>query len=210
MINSLTTALQPLALALSANQQQQLLIYLDQLEKWNKAYNLTAIRDRHKMISHHIVDSLMLLPYLTGASLIDIGTGAGLPGIPLAITRPALSVNLLDSNGKKCRFLTHIRQVLQLNNTQIFHQRVEQHNNQYDLVTARAVASLRQLWQWAQPLLSPNGKLLAMKGQLPQAEISDLHRHHSVDVEVHPLTLLAQDPAKRHVVAISAQTTVSD
>lgn len=203
MTDSLTTALHPLNLILSDNQHQQLLTYLDQLEKWNKAYNLTAIRDRNRMVSHHLIDSLMLLPYLNGASVIDIGTGAGLPGIPLAIARPDLSISLLDSNGKKCRFLKHVKQSLQLDNIDVFYQRAEQHTQQYELVTARAVASLEQLWQWARPLLKPGGHLVAMKGQLPQSEINQLHKHYAVNVEIHPLKLLTEQSAERHVIKLS-------
>ena len=114
-----------LGLELGVEAQQQLLAFIDLLAKWNKTYNLTAVRDPEQMVARHLLDSLSILPYLDAARVLDIGTGAGLPGIPLALARPGLRVTLLDSNAKKIRFITQAVHELGLDNIEVVHTRVE-------------------------------------------------------------------------------------
>ena len=132
-----------LGLDLSETQIRQLLDYLALLVKWNKVYNLTALRDPAQMLSKHLLDSLALIPYLDAESLLDVGTGAGLPGIPVAICRPQMAVTLLDSNAKKTRFLQQVKAELKLSNVTIVHGRVEQVDlPKFAINTARAFASV--------------------------------------------------------------------
>ena len=158
------------------------LAYIYLLIKWNKAYNLTAIRDPFAMITHHIMDSLAVLPFIRGNSLVDVGSGAGLPGIPFAITQPDLHIVLLDSNQKKAAFLREIKRQLHLNNVMIYAQRAEDfHIDQYfDTVSCRALTTLQQFVQWTKHLISTQGLWLAMKGHIPKHELSILNRPYQV------------------------------
>lgn len=158
-----------------------LLDYLGQLLRWNKAYNLTAVREPAAMVSRHLLDSLSVLPWIQGPRVLDIGTGPGLPGIPLALARSDWQVDLLDSNGKKARFL--IQQVARLGlGSQVLQLRVEQYHPErsYDTVVSRALAPLAQLAQWAEPLLSPGGRLVAMKSARVDEELSALPKRFNV------------------------------
>jgi len=150
--------------------------YLRLLLHWNRAYNLTAIRDPQQMVSRHLLDSLTLLPYIHQQSLADLGSGAGLPGIPLALARPQLQVTLVESNGKKARFLREVARQLALNNVEIVHLRIEAFARaaHYPHITARALASLADIVQAGGHLLAPKGQFLAMKGVYPSKEISAL------------------------------------
>ena len=152
--------------------------YLLLLEKWNQAYNLTAIRDMDSMITLHILDSLAILPWVHGARLLDVGTGAGLPGIPLALARPDLQVVLLDSNGKKVRFLQEVKRTLALNNVDIVQTRVENYHptHGFDTITSRAFSDLQQMLTNTKHLIAQNGIWLAMKGRYPQAELVNMTR----------------------------------
>lgn len=174
--------------------------YLELLEKWNKAYNLTAIRDPQLMIDLHLLDSLATLPFITGNEIIDVGTGPGLPGMVLAICLPGKNFTLLDSNGKKTRFLTQVKMELGINNVSIFNERVEKHTQQgyYDHVISRAFASLEDMINWTLPLPNENGNFLAMKGVYPESEIQQLPD----DVEVQDITSLTVTnvEAERHLV----------
>ena len=172
-------------LHLSCNEKQinQLLNYLDLLERWNKAYNLTAIRDPFDMINLHLLDSLAISVELQGDRFIDVGTGPGLPGIPLAIMNQNKNFTLLDSNGKKTRFLFQTKLELGLDNISEVNQRVQDfHPKQtYDCVLSRAFSSLGDMVENCQHLLNQNGYFLAMKGKLPQAELSELPKNYKVE-----------------------------
>jgi 16S rRNA (guanine527-N7)-methyltransferase len=160
----------------AAEVRERLLQYLDLLERWNQAYNLTAVRDPQQMISRHLLDSLSVLPWLESLSLLDAGTGAGLPGVPLAIMRPEFEVTLLDSAGKKIRFLGHVKRALGLANVHILQQRLEsaELNAAVSCIISRAFASLPKYAAAARHLLQPDTRLLAMKGRCPDEEIADL------------------------------------
>lgn len=148
-------------------------LYLELLDKWNKVYNLTAIRDPSNMVTHHIMDSLAIQPWIKGSRLLDVGTGAGLPGIPLAIARPNLQVTLLDSNGKKIQFLREVKRQLKLENVEIVQTRANIYHPDltFDTVTSRAVSDIASLLNWTHHLLSPSGIWLAMKGRVPADEL---------------------------------------
>lgn len=152
--------------------------YLLLLHKWNAAYNLTAVRDLDSMIGKHILDSLAILPWLQGNKIIDVGTGAGLPGIPLAIAKPETQFVLLDSNGKKTRFLNEVKRQLDLKNLEIVQFRVENYhpNAGFDTVISRAFSSLEQMIHWTQHLIAKDGLWLAMKGRYPDAELAAIHQ----------------------------------
>jgi len=153
---------------------QPLLTYLGLLHKWNHAYNLTAIRDIDSMVTRHLLDSLAILPWIKAPKLLDVGTGAGLPGIPLAIGLPDVQVVLLDSNGKKVRFLQEVKRVLSLNNVEIVQTRAENYHpaHGFDTVTSRAFSDLKQMVDWTEHLIAPNGIWLAMKGRCPETELA--------------------------------------
>ena len=158
-------------LELPAGAQAKLLAYLDLLAKWNRTYNLTAVRDPGEMVSRHLLDSLAVLPYMHGKSLADLGSGAGLPGIPLAIARPDVAVTLVESNGKKTRFLREAVRSLPLSNVTVDQARVQDATGAFDTITARAFASLPDMLAWAGHLLAPNGRWLALKGRADPAEL---------------------------------------
>jgi 16S rRNA (guanine527-N7)-methyltransferase len=160
---------------LEAGQVARLLAYLDLLERWNRTYNLTAVRDPAEMVTRHLLDSLSVLPWVTGPRLLDAGTGAGLPGIPLAIARPALDVTLLDSSGKKVRFLGHARRELGLDNAHPVQARLEEYQpgSEFSTIVSRAFASLAAFTRAARHLAG-SARLLAMKGRYPAAELDDL------------------------------------
>jgi len=161
---------------------EQLLNFIKLIEKWNKAYNLTAIRDREEMARLHILDSLAIAPHIEGKRVIDIGTGAGLPGIPLAICLPEIDFTLLDSNAKKTRFVQQVVLELKLKNVEVLHSRVENYHPEktYDAVLTRAFAGLSDIVRLTAHLLSKDGVLLAMKGQNPDAELAGIAAKKSV------------------------------
>lgn len=173
--------------ALAAHQQAQHLkhftTYLDLLEKWNKTYNLTAIRTRVDMISKHIQDSLAILPYVQGTSLLDVGSGAGLPGLPIAICRPDLHVVLLDSNGKKTRFLAEVVRTLGLQNIHVEQNRVEDYRpaTRFDTVISRAFSNLAQFIGSSAHLIADNGIWLGMKGRYPAKELAAMNKPYRIE-----------------------------
>lgn len=179
-----------LGLKLDDSQLERLTAYLDLLQRWNKAYNLTAIRDRNAMITKHLLDSLAIASHIEGQRFIDVGTGAGLPGIPLAIIYPERFFTLLDSNGKKTRFLFQVKTQLGLGNVDIANARVEQFVPAVppDAVLTRAFADLGDTTHWCGGLLPSGAKLYAMKAQQVEQELDGLDDrfklHDVVDLEV--------------------------
>ncbi|EAR62563.1 16S rRNA (guanine(527)-N(7))-methyltransferase RsmG [Neptuniibacter caesariensis] len=172
---ALKQGISQLGLALSEHQIDQLIRYLNLLIKWNKAYNLTAVRNPMEMIDRHLIDSLSVVPFIEGKRIIDVGSGPGLPGIPLAICYPELPVTTLDSNGKKTRFQLQVKGELGLNNLTVVNERVENCNFEpFDQVISRAFASLEDMINWTQQLCHQEGVFLAMKGLYPEEELSAL------------------------------------
>jgi len=150
---------------------QRLLDYQALLERWNGTYNLTAVRDPAEMVTRHLLDSLAILPYVQGQTLADLGTGPGLPGIVLAIAAPGREILLVDSNGKKVRFLREAIRALKLDGVRVVQSRVEDVQGQFDCITARAFATLADMLGWGGHLLAPEGVWLAMKGKRPDDEL---------------------------------------
>jgi len=182
---------------------EPLLAYLALLARWNATYNLTAIREPREMLVKHLLDSLAMHAHLDGiASLADLGTGPGLPGIPLAIARPQLRVTLVESNGKKARFLREAARQLKLGNIEVAESRIEAFDapGRFDAITARALATLPLILALGGHLLAPGGRLLAMKGVLPEDEIAALPAGWRV-AAVHPLQVPGLE-AERHLVEI--------
>ncbi|MBX9912640.1 MAG: 16S rRNA (guanine(527)-N(7))-methyltransferase RsmG [Pseudomonadaceae bacterium] len=179
-----------LGVSLSAEQQTQLLAYLSLLIKWNKAYNLTAVRNPDEMVSRHLLDSLSLVPFIDGDTWLDVGSGGGMPGIPLAILFPEKNFTLLDSNGKKTRFLTQVKLELKLSNVQVINARVEslQPEQPFAGIVSRAFSSLADFSNWTRHLGDQHTQWLAMKGLHPNDELhalpSDfiLHGEHALAV----------------------------
>ncbi len=188
---------------LPVDAQAKLSAYLDLLSKWNRVYNLTAIRERQRMESHHVEDALAVLPYLPEAPdvrLLDVGSGAGIPGIPLAIARPEWCVVLLDANGKKVTFLTQAVIELGLANARAVASRVEDYTSdaRFDVVISRAFSDLRTFAESALRQVADNGVIVAMKGAFPQAEIDALPN--GVDVAATPALDVPGLDAQRHLV----------
>lgn len=184
-----------------------LLDYLALLLRWNRTYNLTAVRDPREMVTKHLLDSLAMHPHVDGlardgGALADLGTGAGLPGIPLAIAKPGLRVTLVESAGKKARFMREAVRHLKLADVQVAESRIEALDlpGAFDAITARALATLPLLVEWGGPLLKPDGRLLAMKGVEPAEEIAALPEGWAVEA-VHPLRVPGL-PAQRHLVVV--------
>jgi 16S rRNA (guanine527-N7)-methyltransferase len=171
---TLVAGARQLQVALDDTAADALLRLLDELAHWNRAYNLTAITDRAAMLTHHLLDSVSVAPFVQGSTLADVGTGAGFPGLPLALIAPRRRCVLIDSNGKKQRFVAHAARTLGLANVEALHARVEQLRpaQPFDTVVARACTALPQLLAWVMPLCGPNTRVLAMKGRLPEAEIA--------------------------------------
>ena len=178
----LESGLTELSLAQEPCKVAPLLAFVELIAKWNKTYNLTAVRDREAMVRLHLLDSLAILPWVEGRRVIDLGTGAGLPGIPLAICRPDIEFTLLDSNAKKTRFVQQAALELKLNNVRICRQRAEHYSPEalFDGAICRALADLQDSIDLSRHLLMPGGVLLAMKGQAPKAELERLSVKSSV------------------------------
>ena len=198
----LQSGLKEMGLDLSGEQQDKLLAYVEMLKKWNKTYNLTALRDESQIISHHLLDSLTLPPYLEGAqTMLDVGSGGGQPGIPAAVCRPDLQITLLDANTKKTSFLQQAAIELELKNVRIVSGRVEAVQGlQADVITSRAFAELADFVNWTAHLLQDGGCWAAMKGVYPAAEIDRLPG--SVCVERVDKIRVPQLNAERHMVIL--------
>lgn len=184
--------------------QAKLLAYLELLAKWNRAYNLTAVRDPVEMVARHLLDALAVLPFVHGMTLADLGSGAGLPGIPLAIARPDLAVTLIESNGKKARFLREAARALPLPNVVVREARVQEAAGPFDVVTARAFASLADMLAWGGHLLAAGGRWLAMKGRIDPDEIAALPEGFRL-IAVHPLAVPGIE-AERHLVELARKS----
>jgi 16S rRNA (guanine527-N7)-methyltransferase len=199
----LQKGLAELALAHTADMEAALLSYIYLIKEWSSVYNLTAIRDPEEILRRHILDSAAIIPYLQGQTVLDVGTGAGLPGIPLALLQPQRSYVLLDSNSKKTRFLRHVQQQFGLTNIQIETNRIESFTNEqgFDTIVSRAFTSLRSFLLATKHLIKPHGQFLAMKGQYPETELGEIPPEFNV-LGVHKLVVpfLA---AERHVVCMS-------
>jgi len=191
-----------LALELDEAQLAKLVAHLDLLDDWNARMNLTAIRDRPSQLTKHLLDSLAVQPYLVGQRVADVGSGAGFPGIPLAIVEPGRQFVLIESTGKKCRFLEHVRDTLGLANVEVVQSRAESYRPEvrFDTVLARAVGPLADLVKVAGSLVVGGGRLLAMKGRYPADELAAHLKGWKV-AAVHPLTVpgLAEE---RHLVEL--------
>ena len=191
-----------MGLDISGAQQAQLLAYAGLLQKWNKTYNLTALRDARQMVTHHLLDSLTLLPYLAGASaMLDVGSGGGQPGIPAAVCRPDLAVTLLDANTKKTAFLQQAAIELGLANVRVISGRVEAANGvRADIITSRAFAELADFVSLTAHLLPEGGRWVAMKGVYPAEEIRRLPDFAAV-VQTDAVQVPGLD-AERHIVVL--------
>lgn len=176
LATSLQSGLRVLNLEVPAAQQQALLAYVDLLNTWNKTFNLTAIRAPRDMVNQHLLDALAALPLITRSPVLDVGSGAGLPGIPLAIARPDLQFTLLDSNGKKVRFIKQVVITLQLANVVVVQSRVENYQapSPFALIVSRAFSSLEQFIRLTRHLLAPTGEWLAWKGRLDDDEVREV------------------------------------
>lgn len=197
----LDAGLQAMGLNSSSYQQQQLVAYLGLLMKWNAVYNLTAIREPAHMVSRQLLDSLSILALVKGPRVLDVGTGAGLPGVPLAIMLPGLEFTLLDTNSKKTRFVNQVKLELGLDKLTVVQQRVEEFRSPagYDTITSRAFATLADMLRGSRHLLAEHGQWLAMKGQFPGQEITTLDPSYDVRSEV---LAVAGETGERHAIII--------
>jgi 16S rRNA (guanine527-N7)-methyltransferase len=207
MLNKLEQLLSTAGIELPDHQKQQLVDYVGLLHKWNKAYNLTSVRDPKEMLVRHILDSIVVEPHLQGSRFIDVGTGPGLPGIPLAIVRPDAHFTLLDSLGKRVRFLRQVQHELGLENVTPVQSRVEEWPAEppFDGVISRAFASLNDMVSWCHHLSGEGGAFYALKGVRPDDEISSLPASVSVQ-QVIKLDVPELD-GERHLVIIRPNKT---
>lgn len=207
LLNSLKTGVTQMGLGLSDDTLNRLLQYQDQLALWNKAFNLTSIREPEAMLVRHLLDSLSILPHLPAGRLLDIGTGGGLPGMVIAICQPERECVLLDSNSKKIRFLRQVTADLKVSNAKPVHVRVEDQAaqrelGQFNVVTSRAFAALTDFAQVGRQYLAPNGVLAAMKALLPQDEMQQLRADYQQQVVL--LHVPNLDEA-RHLIVLRPQ-----
>ncbi len=189
-------------LNVSDDQITLLVAFVERIHKWNKAFNLTSVRDPQAMLVKHIMDSIVIAPFLSGKNFIDVGTGPGLPGIPLAIMRPDCHFVLLDSLGKRVRFMKQMEFELKMPNIEPVHSRVEEFNpvEKFDGVLSRAFASLKDMLHWCQHLVDSKGKFLALKGVLPEEELANLSDDFK-HIETDKLVVPALE-GERHLVTL--------
>jgi 16S rRNA (guanine527-N7)-methyltransferase len=201
-MDTLREGARALGIELSNEQAVRLVTHLDLLDDWNQRMNLTAIRDRGQQLTKHLLDSLSVRPYLRGSRIADVGSGAGFPGIPLAIVMPEVHFALIESTGKKCRFLEHVRDTLALTNVEVVQARAEafKPTARFETVLARAVGPVADLVRNAGPLVAGGGRLLAMKGRFPEDELAKKLSGWKV-AAVHRLAVPGLDE-ERHVVEL--------
>ncbi len=206
LAQKLADGLAALHLDIPPEVQAALLDYVALLAKWNRAYNLTAVRRPEQMVVRHLLDSLAVLPHLHGARVVDVGSGAGLPGIPLALAAPERRFTLLDSNGKKARFLTQAVAALRLANADVVQCRVAEYrpDRPFSTVISRAFSGMAELIGQAAHLLAPDGRFLFMKGVYPAAEVEALPAGWAIEA-VHRLTIPGLD-AERHLLVVRAES----
>lgn len=200
-MTSLVNALQQNKISLPQSVIEKFLVYLDLLQRWNKTFNLTAITDPSEMVWHHIMDSLSVNNYLHGQQILDVGTGAGLPGIPLSLINTDKQFTLLDSNGKKTRFLTQVKAELKLSNCEIVQSRCEAYKpiHKFDTIISRAFSSIRNFIENTKHLIARDGVMLAMKGQYPENELRELPKEYEAIIQ--PIQIKGFG-ATRHIVLI--------
>jgi 16S rRNA (guanine527-N7)-methyltransferase len=205
VIAKLDTLLKAANISLSDQQKQQLVAYVALLDKWNKAYNLTSVRDPQQMLIRHIMDSIVVEPHLQGERFIDVGTGPGLPGVPLAIVRPQSHFTLLDSLGKRVRFLRQVKHELGLTNIEPVQSRVEDFPAEpgFDGVISRAFASIGDMVSWCHHLPGREGRFYALKGVQPDDEIAVLPAPFAVEKIIR--LQVPELEGERHLVIITAQ-----
>ena len=203
MINKLTSLLKAATISLSDQQKNQLVGYVEMLHKWDKAYNLTSVRDPEQMLIRHIMDSIVVEPHLQGSRFIDVGTGPGLPGVPLAIVRPDAHFTLLDSLGKRIRFLKQVQHELKLVNIEPVQSRVEDFPAEppFDGVISRAFASLNDMLNWCHHLPGEKGQFYALKGVVPDDELATLPAGFAVDRVVK--LAVPQLEGERHLIVVN-------
>ncbi|MGH8112289.1 MAG: 16S rRNA (guanine(527)-N(7))-methyltransferase RsmG [Rhodanobacteraceae bacterium] len=206
LAHKLRAGLATLDVAVAGDAQARLIAYVDLLAHWNRAYNLTAVRVPADMVARHLLDSLAILPHVHGTTLADLGSGAGLPGIPLAVASPDVSVTLIESNGKKARFLREAARSLPLPNVRIEQVRVQAAVGAFDTVTSRAFAGLGDMLAWGGHLLAPDGRWLAMKGRVDRDELAAAAPAFRV-VAVHPLSV-PDIAAERNLVVLARAAAV--
>ena len=199
---TLAAGLAALGIELPEAAQLKLLAFRDLLLKWNRTYNLTALRDPQQAISHHLLDALAILPHVGTSPLLDVGSGGGLPGIPLAIAHPDLAVTLVDTVQKKAAFLQQVAIELELKNVAVHHARVEEMRGQYAQISSRAFAELALFVSLTRHRLAPGGRWLAMKGARPDAEIAVLPANCKVEAMIR-LAVPGLD-AERHLIILKA------
>lgn len=199
LLNELMSGASQMSLPLTHDTAEQLVSLLELLHKWNQAYNLTAIRSFEQMLTHHLLDSLAVAPYITGARVLDVGTGAGFPGLPLAFYFPEKYFVLLDSNGKKIRFIDQVKRDFALANVEPHQDRVENFRSEqlFDVIICRALGEMRDVIKASRHLLAPTGRWVFMKGTYPQAELAAI----PMAADVHALQVPGVE-AQRHVVIV--------
>ena len=204
IVRQLAAGIAALGLDLPPDGEARLLAYLALLDKWNRVYNLTAVREPERMVSHHLLDSLAAVPYFTGPAVLDVGSGGGLPGIPLAIARPDLQVTLIDSIAKKTAFLQQARAELGLGNLTVATGRVENFRPEtgFDVITSRAFSDLGEFVKLTRHLLKPGGRWLAMKGLYPNEELALLP--HDVKVSADHVLVVPGLEANRHLIVLES------